>query len=110
VVRKMGVPPQEVLAYLGPGIGPHVYEVGEEFRQRFAEKDAKMSAAFAPRANGKFLADLYQIARRQLAEAGVGQVYGGGFCTASEGRFFSFRRDGITGRMASLIWLEDRER
>ncbi len=109
-VRKMGVPPQEVLAYLGPGIGPHAYEVGEELRQTFVEKDAKTSAAFAPRANGKFLADLYQIARRQLAETGVGQVYGGGFCTASEGRFFSFRRDGITGRMASLIWLEDKER
>ncbi len=107
-VREMGVPSGEVLAYLGPGIGPLAYEVGAELRQTFVERDAKTSTAFAQKANGKFLADLYQIARRQLAECGVAQVYGGGFCTASEERFFSYRRDGITGRMASLIWLEDR--
>jgi YfiH family protein len=110
VVRRMGVSPREVLAYLGPGIGPSAYEVGAELRQTFVEKDAKTSVAFAAKANGKFLADLYQVARVQLAETGVGQVYGGGFCTASEERFFSYRRDGITGRMASLIWLEDNQR
>ena len=106
VVRATGVPARSILAYLGPGIGPGVYEVGEEVRRVFLDGDPGAAEAFAPRHNGKYLADLYRLARRRLAAAGVVEVYGGGFCTASEERFFSFRRDGITGRMASFVWLE----
>jgi YfiH family protein len=106
-VGAMAFPPAHLIAYIGPGIGPSRYEVGEDVRRAFVERDAAATVAFAPRRNGKYLADLYALARRRLAAAGVTAVYGGGFCTATEERFFSFRRDGTTGRMASLIWLED---
>lgn len=106
VVQAMGASAREVRAYLGPGIGPRAYEVGEEIRNVFVDRDPGAAAAFEPRHNGKYLADLYRLARRRLAAAGVVEVYGGGFCTAGEERFFSYRRDGITGRMASLVWLE----
>ena len=106
VLRAMGSPPRETFAYLGPGIGPLAYEVGEEVRGVFVDGDPGAGAAFAPQRNGKYLADLYRLARRRLAAAGVVEVYGGGFCTTGEQRFFSFRRDGITGRMASLVWIE----
>jgi polyphenol oxidase len=107
VVRAMDVSARSVLAYIGPGIGPRVYEVGDDVRKAFVDRDPDAAGAFAPGQNGKFLADLYALARQRLAAAGVTQVYGGGFCTASEERFFSFRRDGVTGRMASLVWLEE---
>jgi hypothetical protein len=106
VVQAMGASAREVRAYLGPGIGPRAYEVGEEIRNVFVDRDPGAAAAFEPRHNGKYLADLYRLTRRRLAAAGVVEVYGGGFCTAGEERFFSYRRDGITGRMASLVWLE----
>jgi len=107
IVRAMRAAPREILAYLGPGIGSRAYEVGEEIRRVFVDRDPGAAEAFAPRHSGKYLADLYGLARRRLAAAGVAEVYGGGFCTASEERFFSYRRDGTaTGRMASLIWLE----
>lgn len=106
VVGAMGVPPSRILAFLGPGIGPRAYEVGDDVRRAFADRDPGVGTAFAPRHGGKFLADLYEIARRRLAAAGVVEIHGGGFCTASEERFYSFRRDGVTGRMASFIWLE----
>jgi YfiH family protein len=106
VVRTMDVSPQDLIAYIGPGIGPRNYEVGEQVREAFVRTDPGAAAAFVSRQNGKYLADLYALARRRLAAAGVAEVHGGGFCTASDGRFFSFRRDGSTGRMASLIWLE----
>jgi copper oxidase (laccase) domain-containing protein len=70
-------------------------------------RDAGTAGAFAPGTEGKYFADLYALARARLSAAGVAAVFGGGYCTASEDRFFSFRRDGTTGRMASLIWLED---
>ena len=106
VVRAMSAPPGNLMAYLGPGIGPRAYEVGGEVREAFVRQDAQAAAAFAPRPGGKYLADLYALARQRLAAAGVGEVHGGGFCTWSEARFFSFRRDRNTGRMASLIWIE----
>jgi len=106
VVRAMGSPPGEILAYLGPAIGPLAYEVGEDTRRAFVDEDPGAAAAFAPGRNGKYLADLYRLARRRLAAAGVAAVYGGGFCTVAEERFFSFRRDGVTGRMASFVWIE----
>jgi YfiH family protein len=94
------------LAWLGPAIGPEAFEVGEEVRQVFIERLGDSSDAFRP-ANGKWRADLYTLARRVLHRAGVTAVHGGGYCTHSDpARFFSYRRDGQTGRMASLIWLE----
>jgi len=107
-VQAMSGHPEELIAYIGPGIGPRRYEVGDDVRQAFVGRDAAAATAFAPRGDGKFLADLYELARGRLAAAGVARVFGGGFCTASDERFFSFRRDRTTGRMASLIWIEDR--
>jgi polyphenol oxidase len=107
VVRAMPAPPRDIIAYIGPGIGARRYEVGEDVRTAFVGRDPAAASSFAPRQNGTYLADLCDLARRRLAAAGVTEVYGGEFCTASEGRFFSFRRDRTTGRMASLIWLED---
>jgi YfiH family protein len=107
VVQAMGVAPRDLIAYIGPGIGAHRYEVGEDVHKAFVEPDPAAARSFAPRQDGKYLVDLYGLARQRLAAAGVAEVYGGEFCTASEARFFSFRRDRTTGRMASLIWLED---
>jgi YfiH family protein len=107
VVQAMGVPSRDIIAYIGPGIGAHRYEVGEDVRKAFVDRDPAAARSFAPRQGGKYLVDLYGLARQRLAAAGVAGIYGGGFCTASEERFFSFRRDQTTGRMASLIWLEE---
>jgi YfiH family protein len=105
-VRAMGAG-DEVLAWLGPAIGPDAFEVGVEVRDAFIGHDPIAAAAFVPAADGKWLADLYQLARQRLAACGVHRVYGGGYCTFSESqRFYSYRRDGQTGRLASLIWLE----
>lgn len=100
-------------AWLGPAIGPAQFEVGDDVLQAFAAKDAAknagMSTAFKPIAGrpGKYLADIYQLARQTLANAGVVAVTGGDFCTVGEPqRFYSYRRDGVTGRMATLIWLK----
>ncbi len=100
-------PPPSLLAYLGPAIGPAAFEVGAEVRAAFVAADAQAEAAFAPGRPGKFYADLYALARQRLVRGGVTQVYGGGYCTYNEReRFYSYRRDGVTGRMASLIWIE----
>lgn len=105
-VAAMGVPPESLLAYLGPAIGPQAFEVGDEVRAAFLSADAPAAEAFVPGAPGKWLADICRLARLRLKKAGVRQVYGGDFCTFTEsGRFFSYRRDGATGRMAALIWL-----
>jgi YfiH family protein len=114
-LRRMHRPPELLLAYLGPAIGPAAYEVGPEVREAFAAADRaagqgcdpETGAAFAPSGPGKFHADLYALARHRLARSGVTRVYGGGGCTYTEReRFFSYRRDGATGRMASLVWME----
>lgn len=96
----------EVSIWLGPAIGPKHFEVGDEVREAFLADDAKAAAAFRHHAPGKWLADIYQLARMQLAELGIDNIHGGGLCTvADSGRFYSYRRDGVaTGRMASLIW------
>jgi len=107
VVQAMGAPSRDIIAYIGPGIGARRYEVGEDVRKAFVDTDPAAASSFAPREDGKYLLDLYGLARQRLAAAGVAGIHGGGFCTASEERFFSFRRDQTTGRMASLIWLED---
>jgi polyphenol oxidase len=106
-VREMAVTPAELMAYLGPAIGPRHYEVGQEVRAAFVEADAEAELAFTATRTRKWLADLYLLARQRLGRAGVTQVSGGNYCTFGEPeRFFSFRRDGETGRMASLIWLK----
>jgi len=97
-------------AWLGPAIGPAHFEVGEEVRQRFTDHEARAAEAFRPSPNGRWLADLYCLARQRLLAHGVQGVYGGGRCTYRETEhFYSYRRDGATGRMASLIWLRARE-
>ncbi len=105
--RAMRCDPADILAWLGPAIGPQAFEVGEEVRETFVRDLPDAAAAFAPGQPGKWLADIYRLARLRLARAGVRQVYGGGFCThADAARFYSYRRDGVTGRMATLIWME----
>ncbi|MCT4715292.1 polyphenol oxidase [Enterobacteriaceae bacterium H18W14] len=97
--------PENIIAWLGPAIGPDAFEVGPEVYAAFVAKDAKAEAAFRP-AGEKYYADIYTLARQRLANTGIKQVYGGDRCTHSEaGDFFSYRRDRITGRMASFIWL-----
>jgi YfiH family protein len=113
-VEAMGVPAGEIMAWLGPAIGPDAFEVGDEVRMAFLERNPLSGIAFRPSgpttfdaAPRKWLADIYTLARIRLAESGVSQVYGGGMCTYTDTRrFFSYRRSARTGRMASLIWLE----
>ncbi len=107
-VKALGVPGSDLLAWLGPAIGPASFEVGPEVRAAFVRHDTQAAQAFRVARDGKYLADIYLLARLQLQRLGVAEVYGGGFCTVTErARFFSYRRDGVTGRMASLIWLAD---
>lgn len=106
-VRAMQVPPGDMLAWLGPAIGPHAFEVGEEVRAAFIDAQPQASSAFVPGRPGKWFADLYALARLRLNALGITGIYGGGHCTYREReRFFSYRRDGATGRMGSFIWLE----
>jgi YfiH family protein len=106
-VDAMGVPAARILAWLGPAIGPEKYEIGEEVRDAFLQRDAKAAPAFTPTRPGHWLLDLYLIARQRLAARGIARVTGGGFCTASDGaRFFSYRRDRASERMAAAIWLQ----
>jgi len=107
-LASMGVAPGEVMAWLGPAIGPDAFEVGAEVRQAFIDGNAADAAAFTPIGDDKHLADIYHLARLRLHRAGVSDISGGDFCTVIErDKFFSYRRDGVTGRMASLIWLQD---
>lgn len=105
----------ELMAWMGPAIGAYQFEVGGDVRQAFlhgaldASGERHVEAAFTPIAgkSGKFLADIYALARHRLLRAGVAEVHGGEYCTvANSARFYSFRRDGVTGRQASLIWLK----
>ncbi|WP_207308763.1 peptidoglycan editing factor PgeF [Marinobacter caseinilyticus] len=100
--------PATLMAWLGPAIGPASFEVGPEVRDAFVARQSQAAQAFAPvgARPGHYLADIYQLARLRLQQLGVTCVYGGNWCTVREpARFFSFRRDGQTGRMASVIWL-----
>jgi polyphenol oxidase len=106
-VERMGTGHARLLAWLGPAIGPQAFEVGAEVRAAFLAQDPAADAAFIDKGGGKYLADLYALARRRLAASGVTRVSGGTFCTWTEtGRFFSYRRERQSGRMASVIWLE----
>ncbi len=105
VSNTLAVMPKNVLVWLGPAIGPDCFEVGAEVRTAFLEKSSAYAKAFRPQSDGKWLADIYALARIELAALGVYAVYGGNFCTVKEqARFYSYRRDKETGRMATLIW------
>jgi polyphenol oxidase len=109
VLRDAGDDPADLLAYIGPGIGPSAFEVGQDVYDAFVNADAQAALAFAPQPQGKWLADLFTLAQRALARAGIApaQVFGGGMCTYSDpARFYSYRRDKLTGRMAAFIWRE----
>ena len=102
--------PSAIMAWMGPAIGPDAFEVGGEVREAFLEEDPGAAPAFRGGRGGRWLADLYTLARRRFQRRGVTGIHGGGFCTYQEaGRFFSYRREWTTGRMASLIWLESGE-
>ncbi|MCF7201598.1 peptidoglycan editing factor PgeF [Pseudomonas oligotrophica] len=106
-LAALDVAPQELLVWLGPAIGPQAFEVGAEVRQAFVEAHPQASVAFVPSVNaGRFMADLYALARIRLAAQGVAAVHGGGLCTFSDPRFYSYRRTPQTGRFASLVWLD----
>lgn len=111
-VARMGVAPGSLMAWLGPAIGPTAFEVGAEVRAAFLAHQPAAGAAFIPAPqttgveHGKWFADIFTLARLRLAALGVERVYGGGDCTYSDAeRYFSYRRDGVTGRMGSFIWL-----
>lgn len=98
-------PGADLLAWLGPAIGPDAFQVGDEVRRAFVASDPDLAGCFAAGGDGRWYADLFALARSRLNSAGVTAVYGGGTCTyANPERFFSYRRDGVTGRMAALIW------
>ncbi len=99
--------PQNIMAWLGPAIGANSFEVGDEVQEAFVGKHPVATSAFKPQTQGKWLADIYALARIRLESAGLENIYGGGFDTFSDERFFSYRADNTTGRMASLIWIRD---
>src|SRR5690606_36166571 len=106
-LAQMGVAAAEVLAYLGPAISQPAFEVGQDVYEAFVNNDKQASAAFAPAAAGKFHADLYALASLRLAQAGVHDIYGGGYCTYTHTqRVYPYRRDHSTVRMSALSRLD----
>lgn len=107
-IAAMDVPAGQLMAFLGPAIGPQAFEVGADVRDAFVAFDSAADTAFRPKSTGKWFADLFLLARQRLMRAGVTRIYGGGLCTFNDpARFYSYRRDKTTGRMAALIWLAD---
>ena len=105
-VAALDVPGGRILAWLGPAIGPGAYEVGEEVRAAFVDRDARAAGAFRPARPGHWQLDLYGVARQRLADCGVTRISGGGLCTASDpARFYSWRRERAAERMAAALWL-----
>nr|WP_238937511.1 peptidoglycan editing factor PgeF [Pseudoalteromonas sp. S16_S37] len=97
--------PKQLCVWLGPAIGPHKFEVGSDVKAQFCALNPAHADDFFAQKDGKFIADIYAIAKRQLAQLGVTKIFGGQYCTVTQKElFFSYRRDGKTGRMASLIW------
>lgn len=106
-LERMVLPSEQILAWMGPAIGPDAFEVGDEVFHAFVERDAAAAVHFHTTRPGHKLADIYGLARQRLAAKGVAFIGGGRYCTVSErDRLFSYRRDGVTGRMATLIWLQ----
>jgi len=105
-IRALALPAGELMVWLGPAIGAKAFEVGPDVYAAFLARHPDFVSAFVQTDVSHWLCDVYRLARIELQQAGVGQVYGGEYCTWSDaGRFYSYRRDGVTGRMASLIWL-----
>jgi YfiH family protein len=105
-VAAMGIAPDELLAWMGPAIGPDAFEVGAEVREAFVTRHGKAEEAFRSSSNtGKYLADIYALGRIRLESAGIQSITGGGLCTVSDPRFYSYRQANPTGRFASLVWL-----
>ncbi len=105
-VRAMASNPESIMVWLGPAAGPAAYEIGAEVRDAFIKHDMNASTAFMPTRENHWRVDLYRLARLRLQAIGITKIYGGDHCTIGEpGKFFSHRRDKITGRMASIIWL-----
>ena len=105
-IAALEAPPASLHAWLGPAIGPAAFEVGAEVREQYLARLPGCAACFHPNERGRYRADIYGLARLQLALAGLAGIHGGGWCTHEDaGRFFSYRRDGVTGRMATLAWL-----
>ncbi|HET6603636.1 MAG TPA: peptidoglycan editing factor PgeF [Xanthomonadaceae bacterium] len=110
-VAAMRTPPAHTIAWLGPAAGPQRYEVGEEVRAAFVEHASCARSAFTGTGPGHWSCDLYALARQRLAALGITRVSGGGLCTiGAPDAFYSHRRDGVTGRMATLVWREASER
>jgi polyphenol oxidase len=106
-VAAFGAEPTALHAWMGPTISRDAFEVGPEVREAFVAADAAAAGAFAAGKPGKYMADLYALARQRLARAGVRRVSGGNFCTFHEApRFFSYRRVARSGRMGTFIWIE----
>jgi YfiH family protein len=104
---SLDVPPEHIMVWLGPAIGQPSFEVGPEVREAFTSTHPQTRNAFSPSENpGRFMADIYELARLRLAAHGVTAVYGGGFDTFTDPRFYSYRRSARIGRFASLIWIE----
>ncbi len=104
-LRHFSSPAEQIIAWLGPAIGAAKFEVGSEVKALFCEQSASHHTAFVAQADGKYLADIYLLATTQLINLGIRNISGGEYCTVSNSeQFFSYRRDGQTGRMASLIW------
>jgi YfiH family protein len=109
-VAALDTSPDQLMAWLGPAIEQPAFEVGGEVREQFLAKDPASHDAFVPNARGRWQADLCALARQELGRLGVARVYGGGFqCYADSARFFSYRRNARTGRMATLIWIDRRD-
>lgn len=107
-LAAMQRPPEQIMAWMGPAIGPQAFEVGEEVREAFMHAQPEQAGHFQPVTRGKYHADIFSLARARLQRAGVQRIYGGGVCTVKQAQyFFSHRRDKVSGRMASLIWLAD---
>jgi YfiH family protein len=110
-VERLGVLPSQLVAWMGPAIGPHNFEVGDDVRAAFMKwgsplEEADVASAFVRNDRGRWQCDLYALARHRLRARGVSRIFGGGWCTyADSSRFFSYRRDGQCGRMAALIWI-----
>lgn len=104
-LAAMQAAPASIVAWLGPAIGPRAFEVGEDVYRAFTAGDPQAEAAFTAGRPGKWHADLYALARRRLSAAGVEEITGGHWCTFNDARFYSYRRDGRTGRMAAIAWL-----
>lgn len=107
-IQAFDLPPQDILVWLGPAIGPHAFTVGEEVFEAFVNKDPITEKAFKPLKNNstQWHANLYQLAKRQLCQLGITAIYGGHYCTYSDKyHFFSYRRNHITGRMLNFIWI-----